>query len=734
MAGRDITEGRSSRAIAVDLGIVSSSATWQNTAEAYDIAVGGLPFFFAISDARPYRRQTAPFRKDQFDNGSEPGEQTLAGWWIRSQSSFHNGTGIKFYDPSAGETVAHRFTDSKGVDVWTKGQVTMLKSTSTAHYTSGDIESNNRPFQQLRSIQYGGTNGVLLHDEYDVDKIAVDGTETHFIDNAAGTDYPVFAICDDGVNAYWVTRILDSGVDKTAVYKKPLTGNSSTSATLLFSSSSIVVSKGTMEYVKDRIVMAINNKIFEFPTTASSLPTALYTHGDSDIVFSSISSSGSSIYVAAYSGIQSFIFKFTLSTSGTMPTLTSAVVSAEMPVGEIIHKIYYYLGYMMIGTSKGIRAAVVSDTDGSINYGPLIVETTQPCYDFAARDKFVWCATGVAGNPGVIRIDLGNEIETLRFAYANDLYVDDITGYKTTSCAFAGDLNRLVFCTTANNAGTITNKALTSNVATLTTSAVHGLAVGDEIWVEGVDATFNGKYTVATVPTTTTFTYAKTASNVASTVVSSSLALVNKVGSINIESESTLRPTGYLTTGFIRYGTLEPKNFKRLLGRGDFTYGSLALDIIDRNNTEYEIITYSPTVPAVEVTTSQPETAQEYVAYKFIFGRDATTTSLGPTFKGYQAKATIATPRQQIMQFPLYCFDVETDRYNVQVGYEGRAFARIQALENIEKSGDVVTLQDFTTGESRQIVIEQVSFTRGTPPDRGFSGFGGILEVTIRTV
>ena len=738
MAGRDITEGRSSRAIAVDLGIVSSSATWQNTAEAYDIAVGGLPFFYAISDARPYRRQTAPFRKDQFDNGSEPGEQSLTGWWIRSQSSFHGGAGIKFYDPSAGETVAHRFTDSKGIDVWTKGQVTMLKSTSTAHYTTGDIESNKRPFQQLRSIQWDGTNGVLLHDEYDVDKIAVDGTETHFIDNAAGTDYPVFAICDDGVNAYWVTRILDSGVDKTAVYKKPLTGNSSTSATLLFNSSSLVVSKGTMEYVKDRIVMAINNKIFEFPTTASSLPTALYTHGDSDIVFSSISSSGSSIYVAAYSGIQSFIFKFTLSTSGTMPTLTSAVVSAEMPVGEIIHKIYYYLGYMMIGTNKGIRAAVVSDTDGSINYGPLIVETTQPCYDFAARDKFVWCATGVAGNPGVIRIDLGNEIETLRFAYANDLYVDDITGYGTTSCAFAGDLNRLVFCTTAVNAGTITNKAKTSSVATLTTSAVHGLAVGDSIWVEGVAAVsssvFNGQYTVASVPSTTTFTYSVTGANVASTAVSSATALVNKTGTINIEAESTLRPTGYLTTGFIRYGTLEPKNFKRLLGRGDFSYGSLALDIIDRNNTEYEIITYSPTVPAVEVTTSQPETAQEYVAYKFIFGRDATTTSLGPTFKGYQAKATIATPRQQIMQFPLYCFDVETDRYNVQVGYEGRAFARIQALENIEKSGDVVTLQDFTTGESRQIVIEQVSFTRGTPPDRGFSGFGGILEVTIRTV
>ena len=734
MAGRDITEGRSSRAIAVDLGIVSSSATWQNTAEAYDVAIGGLPFFYAITDARPYRRQTAPFRKEQFDNGNEPGEQSLTGWWIRSQSSFHGGAGIQFYDPSAGETVAHRFTDSKGVDVWTKGQVTMLKSTSTAHYTSGPIQSNGRAFQQMRSIQWGTTNGVLLHDGYDVDKIAVDGTLTHFVDYAAGTDYPVYAMCDDGVNAYWATRILDAGVDKTAVYKKALTADSSTSATQMFKDNSIVVSKGVMEYVKDRIVMAINNKIYEMPVTASALPTAIYTHGDTDVVFTSIAASGSSIYVAGYSGIQSFIYKFTLSTTGTMPTLTSAIVSAEMPVGEIIHKIYYYLGYMMIGTNRGIRAAVVSDTDGSINYGPLIVETTQPCYDFAARDKFIWCATGVAGNPGVIRIDLGNEIETLRFAYANDLYVDDITGYKTTSCAFAGDLSRLVFCTTALSAGTITNKALTSNVATLTTSAAHGLAVGDEVWVEGVDSTFNGKYTVTVVGSTTTFSYAKTASNVSSTAVSSSTAVVNKVGSINIEAESTLRSTGYLTTGYIRYNTLEPKNFKRLLGRGEFTYGSMTLDVIAKDGTEYDVITYSSTVPAVEVTTSQPETAQEYVAYKFLFTRDTTTTSLGPTFKGYQAKATIATPRQQIMQFPLYCFDVETDRYNVQVGYEGRAFARIQALENIEKSGDVVTLQDFTTGESRQIVIEQISFTRGTPPDRGFSGFGGILEVTIRTV
>jgi hypothetical protein len=114
--------------------------------------------------------------------------------------------------------------------------------------------------------------------------------------------------------------------------------------------------------------------------------------------------------------------------------------------------------------------------------------------------------------------------------------------------------------------------------------------------------------------------------------------------------------------------------------------------------------------------------------------RDGTDSSKGPIFKGYQAKATIATPRQRVIRFPVYCFDVETDKYNVMVGYEGRAKDRIAALETIEEGGDVVTWQDLTTGESRQCVIEQINFTRQTPPDRGFTGYGGVLTITIRTV
>ena len=659
---RDITDGRSTRSIAVDIGVVSSTSLWQNTEVAYDVAVGGLPFIYAINDSRPYIRQTAPFRKDQFDNGTEPGEQSLTGWWIRSQMSFHSGSGIKFYDPATTDENGHyRFSESKGIDVWTKGQATLLKNVTEGHVTTGAIASNGTVQQHLRSIKWSGTSGVLLHDEYDVDKIAADGTVTHFIDYLTAGAEPVRAICDDGTNAYWIANATAGGANKLHMFKKPLTGSSASTAdeTTMFTATGTVITNGAMEYVKERIVMAVNNSIYELSSSASALPTALYTHPSTAYVYTSITASGPAIYIAGYNGIQSTIQKFTLSTAGVMPTLTSAVVAAEMPVGEIIHKIYYYLGYMMIGTSKGIRAAVISDQDGSINYGPLIVETTQPCYDFAARDHYVWCATGVAGDAGLIRVDLSNELETLRFAWANDIYADGITGHVTTGVAFVNGTERLAFCTAY-------------------ASSANG------------------------------YTY--------------------------IEDESTLRTSGYITTGNIRYGTLEPKNFKRLLGRGDFTYGSMTLETVDKDGIEYDHISYDSVISPVEVGTSNPATAQEYVAFKFILYRDGTTSSLGPIFKGYQAKATIATPRQRVMRFPVYCFDIETDKYNVQTGYEGRAFDKIQLLEDIEESGDVLTFQDLSTGETRQAVIEQITFTRMTPPDKRFDGFGGVLEITIRTV
>jgi hypothetical protein len=429
----------------------------------------------------------------------------------------------------------------------------------------------------------------------------------------------------------------------------------------MFRGDSIVITYAAMDFIKDRIILCVNNRVYELATNSTSLPSPVYTNPNTNYHYTSVAASGPAIYTAGHSGIYSTIQKYTLTTAGAMPTLTQAVVAAEFPTGEIVEKLYYYLGYMMIGTSKGVRVATINDQDGSLAYGPLVVETSQPVYDFIARDRFVWCTSGIGAlDAGLIRIDLGQSIEgePLRFAYANDLQVTQSTEHYTTGVTFIGTTNRLAFCTAHNTTD----------------------------------------------------------------------------GAIYMESATVLRPTGYVTTGAIRYGTLEPKNFKLIRARGDFTHGAMDIYAIDPSENIYTIITYNSAVGTPEAATTNPEGPQEYLSYKFTLSRSATSTSQGPVFKGYQAKALPATARQRVIQFPVWCYDVETDRYNVKTGYEGRAWERIQLLEDVEKLGDIVNVQDFTTGERVQALIEKVNFVRKTPPSGQFDGFGGLLLITVRTV
>jgi hypothetical protein len=735
LAGQDITEG-----LPLNVGNPGTSGFWTNNAEDYDVAFGGIPFFIAPTDQNPYQRETAPYRKEQFDNSREPGEQSLTGWWLRSQSSFHGGAGIKFYDPSAGESIGYRYFNSEGVNPWVKGQVSLLKDTENTHIMTGPVvgTDHQHPQQHVRSIQWSGINGVLVHDEYDVDKIypaitvsitnkaltsnvatlttsaahglsaglsititgvdaTFNGTYTitgapttttftyaktytgsisstavspvgtgvtdpvvHFIDYNTGTAEPVYAICDDGVFAYWVTNADVSGTPKLHMYKKALTDNTTTIPAAMLTANSITVAHATMEFVKDRIILCVNNAVYELATNATSLPSATYTNPNTNYHYTSVAASGPAIYTAGHSGIYSTIQKYTLGTNGAMPVLTQAVVAAEFPPGEIVEKVYYYLGYMLIGTSKGLRVANVNDQDGSLEYGPLIFESNQPVYDVACRDRFAWATTGVGTNAGLTRVDLSQLIEgePLRFAYANDLVGIQSGTHFTTGVAFLGTTNRLAFTTEFE----VTN------------------------------------------------------------------------GAIYLESASALVTSGYLQTGAIRYGTLEPKNFKFIRARGEYTFGAMDIQTVEENGNINNVITYNAAVGTPEAATTNPEASQEFLSYRFTLSRSASDTSKGPVFKGFQAKALPATKRQRLIQFPVWCFDVEKDRYNVTTGYEGRAWERIQILEAIEAEGDIVNVQDFTTGERVQAIIEQIQFARKTPPSGNFSGFGGLLTVTVRTV
>jgi hypothetical protein len=718
--GSDITD-----AIPYPLSNPLGSQSYAATGVAYDVAFAGIPFFLTTSDENAYRRVTAQYRKQQVDMTREPGEQTLTGWWLRSQSTFHLGQGVKFFEPAQDESLRFQYTYSKGMDVWTKGQATLLKDVDNYHYTTGNLQPNKRPYQIMRSIRpswtvtnkaltsnvatltigshklttgstinvanidatFNGTyvltavgattisyactatnvtsvaatgrvtqDAVLLWDQFDVDKIDIGGKLTHFQD---ATPDPVYSICDDGTYAYWITNEVSGGANKIHLYKKALVDDDTVSPTLMFNATGIVATNAVIEFTKERLVLAVNNSIYEFATTATALPSAVYSHPNTLFTYTSITSSGAAIYLAGYNGIQSTIQKFTLTTAGAMPTLTSAITAAELPVGEIAFRIYYYLGYMAIGTSLGLRVADVSVTDGSIAYGPLIFETTQPVYDVAGYDKYLWCTTNVDGNPGITRVDLGQQVGTqLVFAYAWDLYDPDTTGFVTTSCAFVGNTARLAFCT-ANN------------------------------------GTTNGKN--------------------------------------YIETATRLTPTGTMRTGYIRYNTLEHKIFKFLQPRYDSTNGALNIYSVDSTDTDYLIGQFEQGSVVTQIGIPYPNTPQQYLGFKFVMNRSTDDTSAGPLFTGYQVQVLPSIARQRLIQYPVELYDHEMDKFNNPSGYEGAAYNRLLTMQAVEDLGDLIKVEDFRTGESYLGLIEEMDFINKTPTDKRYSGYGGLLLVTIRT-
>ncbi len=200
------------------------------------------------------------------------------------------------------------------------------------------------------------------------------------------------------------------------------------------------------------------------------------------------------------------------------------------------------------------------------------------------------------------------------------------------------------------------------------------------------------------------------------------------------ESTTTLVPSGYLRTGYIRYNTLETKIYKLLQARVDTTNGGITIQSIDSTDTEYAIGIFSQGESVPEINVNYPTTAQEYLGFKFTMTRSTSNAAKGPLFTGYQLKSLPAVPRQRLIQYPVFCYDHESDKFGNEIGFEGSAYQRMSQLEAIENLGDTIRVQDLRTGEEYLGIIEEMDFMNKTPEDKRFSGFGGTLLVTIRTI
>lgn len=97
----------------------------------------------------------------------------------------------------------------------------------------------------------------------------------------------------------------------------------------------------------------------------------------------------------------------------------------------------------------------------------------------------------------------------------------------------------------------VSNKVITSNVATITTAAAHGFAIGDIVTISGVDTTHDGTWAVATVPTSTTFTYLSTTATQTTAAVTPNATVVrtHNIGGFASANKYSTGANAILTTG-----------------------------------------------------------------------------------------------------------------------------------------------------------------------------------------
>lgn len=557
-----------------DISIPSTEASFELTDIAYDLVIDDLPFLVNVSNQNPYRRETAQYRKDQFDSSQEPGEQSLTGWWLRSQTSWHNGAGITFYEPGTDyQHVSHRFADSRGIDVWTIGEATLLPEVVDV-YTGGNLINaavgNDGSGDVLVS---GDSAGVLRKISFSGDNAATVGPTASGYTIASHSAYAFSSVTTDGTNYYATCN--------RAIHTGPI---GSDSDVLAFKYSNSDVTGTFIKYVKGYVLFGFRQSIYNMnslaagfiPSGASrttsahghtsgtdTMPPGLKTHINPNWVWNDATAGPNAIYMSGNAGNNGEVWQVLFDETTNTIDMAGATMVISLPDGETVNAICYYLGVLALGTNKGLRICPIN-VNGQVAIGPLLYEDGYyPVNGFVANGNYIYAATKTNNEAGnkthacLIRVDLSAQFDDGTYAYAHDLeYRSSVNeAYVITNKALTSNVATLTtnvphdfnvgntITVSGVDSWLISNKELTSNIATLTTSTVHGFTAGNSVTIVGVDSTFNGTYNIISVPTTTTFTYAKTASNVSSTAVTP----VNTKYAVSLSSNSIFNGTYTVT-------------------------------------------------------------------------------------------------------------------------------------------------------------------------------------------
>ena len=376
--------------------LFEGKATAQLVPDVFPVAINGRAYQLDRA-SRAFARQFDPRVRDSVDQSTAPGEAAInpQGLWRRGEVSWHYGAGQKYADTA--EAQDYRFYSSKGIDPWTKGQISLLNATKVSLASAA---TTIHMVVQDGSV-YASFNGDV---KYTTDPYASSPTWNDCTNEPGGT---CAAMATDGYRIY--LAFPNDGIRQII----PNSSISAISGTKYVNSTDSYYMLG---FAKQFMFGAYDSVLYTIASGGSK--SAHISPADDQFRWVGVATGQNAAYAAGYSGKKSLIYKITVASNGV---LDAGVVALELPTGEVVSAISGYLGYILIGTDKGVRFCT-TDSNSNLIAGPLI-PTSGPVKKFTSTGRFTYFTwsnyDGVSGGLG--RMDLSTFTGTNAPAYATDL-------------------------------------------------------------------------------------------------------------------------------------------------------------------------------------------------------------------------------------------------------------------------------------------------------------------------
>ena len=397
----------------------SGTAVSELVPNIFPVAIDGRPFMVDQKSGK-FQRGYEQRVRDSQDGATTPGEGAInpGGLWRRGQDSWHAGAGQTYADMN--DSTPFRFYKSKGVNPWVKGQLSLHNATkvslSNASTTQHMVVCGTRVYVALNGDVKFTTNPYASSPTWtdctgepggDVQAMATDGNRVYVA-------FPSKGVC-----------IIEAATPSTI----------STDANRLVKTTDTFTMLG---FAKNYMFGAHDHDLHLISDTGTK--SLVIEPDDTAFRWVGVATGQNAVYAAGYSGKKSLIHKITIKADGT---LDKGVVALELPTGEVVTAISGYLGFILVGTNKGVRYCS-TDADANLIAGKII-PTSGDVKKFASNDRFAYFTwtnyDGVSSGLGTLDLSVFSSPNTPAFAtdlmYTSTATVNSIVIFDDPVTPFA---------------------------------------------------------------------------------------------------------------------------------------------------------------------------------------------------------------------------------------------------------------------------------------------------------